>query len=214
MGSDNTPLYSLVDTAEAVQQGIAQSVKNGTSLRGILKFTSLKNPEQVKAEKEEFVKDYFSLDNKGGIAAVDMKSEFVPVSQQPYQIPRDQVETTFEQIHRYLGVSSKIIDGSYSEDEFQAFYESTLEPFALQLSQEFTRKTKTRIEFTSERLEFTSTATRIKLLHEVAPLGLMSINEGRALFMLPPVDDGDKRLQSLNYVQTDKANEYQIESEA
>ena len=83
----------------------------------------------------------------------------------------------------------------------------------MQLSQEFTRKAGAEITFTAERLEFSSAATKIKLLHEAAPLGLMTLNEARELLALPPVTDGDTRLQSLNYVSADKANQYQLESE-
>ena len=44
----------------------------------------------------------------------------------------------------------------------------------------------------------------------------MSLNESRALLGLEPVENGDKRLQSLNYVDATKANLYQVgdESEA
>jgi hypothetical protein len=41
-------------------------------------------------------------------------------------------------------------------------------------------------------------------------LGLMSLNESRALLGLEPVEDGNKRLQSLNYVDSKKTNEYQL----
>jgi len=41
----------------------------------------------------------------------------------------------------------------------------------------------------------------------------MTLNEARKLLALPPAPDGDKRLQSLNYVSADKANQYQLESE-
>ncbi len=38
----------------------------------------------------------------------------------------------------------------------------------------------------------------------------MSLNESRALLGLEPVENGDRRLQSLNYVDANKANEYQV----
>ena len=72
-------------------------------------------------------------------------------------------------------------------------------------------KTGTEITFTAERMEFSSAATKIKLLHEAAPLGLITVNEARKLLALPPVKDGDRRLQSLNYVSADKADAYQLE---
>lgn len=213
LGDGNAPLFPLLDTAEVLQQGISASVKNGVALRGVLKFTSLTNPEQIRLEKETFVRDFIK-GNQGGIAATDMRYSFEPVNIAPYSIPKEQITAINSEIYNYLGISPKIVSGEYSEDEFSAFYESTIEPFALQLSLEFSRKCGVEIKFTSERLEFSSAATKVKLLHEAAPLGLMTLNEARRLLALPPVDGGDKRLQSLNYVNAAGADEYQeIEEE-
>ena len=211
LGENNTPLFPLLDTAETLTQGISASVKNGTSIRGVLKFTSLVNPAQVKTEKEQFVADYFNPSNSGGVAATDQRFDFIPTNITPFQIPQEQIESVNRQIYDYLGISAKIISGSYTEDEFSAFYESVVEPFALQLSQEFKLKSGKAITFTAERMEFSSAATKIKLLHEAAPLGLMTVNEARHLLALPPVPDGDRRLQSLNYVSAEKADAYQLE---
>jgi HK97 family phage portal protein len=213
LGESNAPLFPLLDTAGTLNQGIAASVKNGTSIRGVLKFTSLVNPAQVKAEKAQFIADYFHPGNSGGLAATDQRFDFVPTNITPYNIPQEQITAVNAQIYGYLGVSPKIVSGEYSEDDFSAFYESVIEPFALQLSQEFSRKAGADITFTAERLEFSSAATKIKLLHEAAPLGLMTINEARKLLALPAVPDGYKRLISLNYIDAAKANQYQLESE-
>lgn len=211
LGDGNAPLFPLLDTAETLIQGIAASVKNGTSIRGVLKFTSLVNPAQVKSEKEQFVADYFNPANSGGVAATDQRFDFVPTNVTPYSIPQEQIEAVNRQIYDYLGVNGKIISGSYNENEFSAFYESVVEPFALQLSQEMKLKCGAEITFTAERMEFSSAATKIKLLHEAAPLGLITVNEARHLLALPPVEDGDRRLQSLNYVSAEKADAYQLE---
>lgn len=211
LGDTNAPLFPLLDTAETLNQGIAASVKNGTSIRGVLKFTSLVNPTQVKAEKEQFVTDYFNPANSGGVAATDQRFDFVPTNITPYSIPQEQIQIVNDQIYDYLGVNERIISGNYTENEFSAFYESVVEPFALQLSQEFRLKCGCEITFTAERMEFSSSATKIKLLHEAAPLGLMTVNEARKLLALPPVADGDRRLQSLNYVSAEKADAYQLE---
>jgi HK97 family phage portal protein len=208
-GADNSPLYSLLDTADTLNQGISASVKNGTSIKGVLQFTSLVNPQQLKAEKDAFVRDYFSISNVGGIATVDNRFTFQPTNITPYSIPQEQIHAVAAQIYAYLGVSPRIVLGEYSENDFSAFYESLVEPLSIQMSLEFSRKCGVDIKFTSERLEFSSAATKINLLHEAAPLGLMTINEARKLLALPPVEDGDTRLQSLNYISAGKADVYQ-----
>lgn len=209
LGNDNAPLYPLIDTAHTLTEATGAAVKNATNIRGILKFTSLVNPAQVKLEKEQFIKDYFNLSNTGGVAATDQRFDFVPTNTTPYSVPHEQIDAINRQICAYLGISPKIVSGDYTEDEFSAFFESVIEPFALQMSLEFTNKCGVDVAFSSERLEFSSSKTKIALLHEAAPLGLMTLNEARRLLALPPVPDGDKRLQSLNYVNAAGADEYQ-----
>lgn len=211
LGSDNAPLYPLLDTAHTLTEATGAAVKNATNLRGVLRFTSLVNPAQVKAEKEQFVRDYMSLSNTGGIAATDQRFEFVPTNTNGYNVPTEQAAEINRQICAYLGISPKIVSGEYSEDDFAAFYESIIEPFALQLSLECSRKCGADVRFTAERLDFASARTRISLLRNMMPLGVLTVNEARRLLSLPDVPDGDKRLQSLNYVHSDKADQYQLD---
>ena len=211
LGSDNAPLYPLIDAAHTLTEATGAAAKNATNIRGVLRFTSLVNPAQVKAEKEQFVRDYLSVSNTGGIAATDQRFEFVPTAQTPYSVPTEQTDAINRQICAYLGLSPKIVSGEYTEDEFAAFYESLIEPLAIQMSLEFTRKCCGTVTFTAERLEFSSAKTRISLLRELLPFGIISINEARKLLALPEVADGDRRLQSLNYVAADKADAYQLD---
>lgn len=211
LGNDNVPLYPLLDTAHTLTEATGAAVKNATNLRGVLRFTSLVNPAQVKAEKEQFVRDYMSLSNTCGIAATDQRFEFVPTNTNGYNVPTEQAAEINRQICAYLGISPKIVSGEYSEDDFAAFYESIIEPFALQLSLECSRKCGADVRFTAERLDFASARTRISLLRNMMPLGVLTVNEARRLLSLPDVPDGDKRLQSLNYVHSDKADQYQLD---
>lgn len=45
-----------------------------------------------------------------------------------------------EDIYRYFGLSDKMITGTFTESDSNAFYESLIEPLSIQLSQEFTAK--------------------------------------------------------------------------
>lgn len=118
----------------------------------------------------------------------------------------------------YFGVSKEIFSSNYSEDEFNSFYEQTIEPLAIQMSEAFSLGLLTdneimrgeEIIFYSERLQYASWNTKVTAIEKLMGLGIMSLNESRALLELEPVENGDKRLQSLNYIDSMKANEYQI----
>ena len=222
LGSDNAALFPALETAHTQTEGIKAAIQNSAVIRGILRFTGIMNDEKLKEAKDNFVNDYLRISNSGGVAALDSKMEYTPITSSAATIDTAQLQAVQNQIYAYLNISEKIITGQYNEDEFSAFYEGVIEPLALQMSLEFTRKIFTprerafgrEILFGGERLEFSSAKTRISLLRELLPYGLLTINEGRKFLSLPEVADGDKRLQSLNYVNAAKADAYQeIEGE-
>lgn len=153
--------------------------------------------------------------------ATDQKMEYTPIDSKPATIDAEQLKAVKTKIYDYLGVSESIVNSSYTENEWASFYESTIEPVALQLGLEFTRKLFTEREiafgntiiFESSRLQFSSNATKVSLIKELMPYGLLTVNECREILNLaaiPDADGGNKRFQTLNVVDADKANTYQV----
>ena len=121
-------------------------------------------------------------------------------------------------MYRYFGISEKIITANYTESEWNAFFESVIEPLAIQMSQEFTSKVfseKERgygneITFTMNRLEYVSLDSKVNLVQVLQQTGVMTINELREIFGFSALPDGGKRLVSLNYVNSEKQDKYQV----
>lgn len=218
LGDPNTALAPALELAHTQNEGYMNGIKSSANIRGILKFTQIMAPEKLKEEKERFIKDYLSIANDGGIVATDQKMEYVPIDITPVIIDEKQIQAIKTKIYDYLGVSEAIVNSSYTEDEWAAFYESTLEPIAVQMSLEFTRKLFNEREqafgntiiFESGRLQFSSNKTKIRLIAQLVPYGLLTINQALEILNLPGVKDGDKRLQTLNVVDALKANQYQL----
>ena len=218
LGDPNTALSPALELAHTQNEGYMNGIKSSANIRGILKFTQIMAPEKLKEEKERFINDYLSIANDGGIVATDQKMEYVPIDITPVIIDEKQIQAIKTKIYDYLGVSEAIVNSSYTEDEWAAFYESTLEPIAVQMSLEFTRKLFNEREqafgntiiFESGRLQFSSNSTKVNLITQLVPYGLLTINQALEILNLPGVEDGDKRLQTLNVVDANKANEYQL----
>lgn len=219
LGDDNGALYPALELAHTQNQGIVNGIKNGATIRGMLKYSNVLAPEVLKADKERFISDYLDVSNNGGIIATDNKAEYVPLENKPVNIDADQMKATATKIYDYLGISEKIVNSTYNEDEWGAFYESVIEPFSILLSLEFTRKIfnareqayGNQIVFDSGRVIYSNNQTRLNMIKELVPYGLLTVNEAREILNLAPVEDGDRRLQSLNYVDASKANEYQLD---
>ena len=218
LGEDNAAIIPGLELAQTENDGIINGIKAGASIRGILSFTQIMSPTKLKEEKDAFVKDYLSLGNEGGVVATDQKMDYKPIEQKPVILDADQAKQVKTKIYNYLGVTESIVNSSYTEDEYAAFYESTLEPLAVALSQEFTAKVfndreqafGNSVVFESGRLQFTSNKTKVALIAQLAPYGLLTINQALEILNLPSVPDGEKRLQALNMIDQKLASEYQV----
>ena len=215
---DNTAIASGIELAQTQNDGITSAIRAGASIRGILSFTQIMSPTKLKEEKDAFVKDYLELGNEGGVIATDQKMSYTPIDHKPVLLDADQAKEIKTKIYNYLGLTESIVNSSYTEDEYAAFYESTLEPIAIALLQEFTAKVfndreqafGNSIVFESGRLQFTSNKTKVSLIAQLAPYGLLTINQALEILNLPSVADGDKRLQALNMIDQSVATEYQL----
>lgn len=218
LGDDNGALFPALELAHTQNEGIITGIKSGAHIRGILKFTQIMSPSKLKEEKEAFISDYLQISNDGGIIALDQKAEYQPIESKPVMLTAEQTAAIQEKIYNYLGVTKEIVNSSYTEDTFAAFYESTVEPFAVALGLEFTAKVFTDREqafgnsviFESGRLQFSSNKTKVELIKELMPLGLLTINQALEILNMPGIADGDRRLQTLNVVDADKVTEYQL----
>lgn len=218
LGDDNRALFPALELAHTQNEGIISGIKSGANIRGILKYTQIMSPEKLKEEKAAFINDYLQISNDGGIVALDQKAEYQPIESKPVILSAEQTQEVKSKIYDYLGVTESIVNSSYTEDEFSAFYESTIEPFAVALSMEFTAKVFTdreqafgnSIVFESGRLQFSSNKTKVELIKELMPLGLLTVNQALEILNMPGIEGGDKRLQTLNVVDANKANQYQL----
>ena len=223
-GMSNRVLQTDLNTANTVSQGIDKAIKTTSNLKGILQYENsmLKNKDLVKT-KDEFVKDFLNMDNEGGIAALDAKAKFQEVNLKPITLDNEQLKQVNYNIFDYFGVSEKIVDNSFSEEEWNAFFEGVVEPRSIQMSQAFTNKIFKKqsikeghkIIFTANRLQYASLNTKVNLLKVVAPWAMIKVDEGREILDLQPIggEEGNRILQSLNNIDSSIANQYQVGGE-
>lgn len=216
LGGNNTPLKNTLELQSTTKEGIANSIKTTAGLKGIIKTTqAMLKDEDIKKYRDNFVRDFIDTENSNGIAGLDAKSEFIPVKIDPQTASDQQMKEIKEDILEYFGISKEILSSSYSEDQWNAFYESVLEPLALQMSLEFTNKLFTtgqkafgnKIVFESQRIQYASNNTKINIARYLN--NYFTKNEIREIFNMAPDPDGDIYLQDLNHITSDIAGDYQ-----
>lgn len=210
-------LRESVELLQTTYSGIKNVIKNSASLRGYLKYNNFIDDDELKEKVRDFQSAYMSAENEGGIAGLDNELDFHEINQQPKQIPVAQVAFFRDNIYRYYGVNEKVLTGSYTEAEWNSFYESVIEPIAIQLSLEFTFKLFTerergfgnKIVFTANRLQYATLQTRAAIGKDLFDRGVITINEYRELMYMQQIEDGDVRMVSLNFVKADDQSLYQ-----
>lgn len=205
-GGSSRPIVKTLSMKHILDEGIINAIKTTSSIKGLLKSTkALLKPEDVKKMRDQFVADFISRGDKSGIGGLDATTEFTPVKIEPATASDGQIKEIDNKVLSYFGLNENILQSKYSEDEWNAFYESVLEPIGLQMSLEFTNKLFTPYErfngneiiFESNRLQYASNKTKIELIRYAN--NILTINEQREIFNLAPIEGGDAFMIDQNH---------------
>lgn len=217
-GETNETLESAIETQTVADDGIKNAIKISASLRGVIKASqAMLKDEDIKEMKSNFVESLLS--STDGIGGLDARLDFKEINLNPVLLNKEQLEAVNGNIYGYFMLSDKFIKSTFTAEEWNAFYESVLEPRAIQLGQAFTNAIFSkkaiqeghRIEFSVNRIKYAKTETKISLIKEAGALGLLTVDEGREILDLPAVggEEGKKRLQTLNVINANLADKYQ-----
>lgn len=218
-GTNNKVLQTDLKTAHTANEGISNAIKTTANLKGILKYNATLKPKDIEESKNAFVRDFLSLENESGIAAMDSKGEFQEINMKPITLDSEQLKQVNYNIFDYYGISESIIRNDYTFEQWNAFYEGVIEPLAMQLSNVFTNKIFSKesikkghkIVFTANRLQYASLQDKTNLLKVVIPAGVIKTDEIREVLDFAPLggEEGERIVQSLNNIDKKIANEYQ-----
>lgn len=192
------PLMNVVTTTD---QGIINAIKNSGIIRWLLQFRTSMRPEDIEKETNKFSESFLNVKNGTGVAGVDSKSEAKQIDPKDYVPNAAVIDRTTKRIYSFFNTNEKIVQSSFDEDEWNAYYESKIEPVAMKLTNEVTRKIFSRRErgfgnkimYTSNNLQYASMSTKLGL-QAMVDRGAMVPNEWREVLNLPPIEGGDKPL--------------------
>lgn len=197
------PLLTLYGT---VDLSIRQAVKNGGSIKWLLKYNTSLRPEDLKQNAKLFAENFLETsEGSTGVAATDLKAEAIQIQPHDYVPNALVVDKITSRIYSHFGVNEKIIQNRYNEDEWNAFYEGKIEPILIDIGNEMSRKLFTRREralgnsiiLEAANLQYASMSTKLNLSMMV-DRGAMTPNEWRAVFNKAPIAGGDDPIRRLD----------------
>lgn len=209
-------ILKVLKTNHTITEGLEKAVKSSLSIRGILKINTLLDDEKQEAERKEFEQKLSN--SQSGILPMDLKGEYVPLNVNPTVIDKNTLEFVERKILNHYGVSLPIINGDFTDEQYQAFYEKKLEINIIGLNQAFSKTLFTDREldhgneviFYGQKLLFTNTKNKIAVADILGNRGALTDNQLLELFGYPPFEGGDTRHMSLNFINRDIADKYQM----
>lgn len=221
-GDGNAPIYKVLDMSKASDEGFIESLTVSNKVRGIFRNKkSMLDPEDVKKGQAEFAERFKKAAKEGGIVGVDSTEDYTTLNVTPYAANAAQMTAINNRIYTYLRTSEKIVQNTYSEEEGQAWYEGKIEPMWEVFVEAFSkvyfsiheREYGNRLIMNGGILMGTSIQTRVKVLEATKETGELSTDERRELLGYGPIEGGDTRQISLNYIKDKDQSKYQTGKE-
>lgn len=214
---NNKVLLNTLRTNDELLKGIGKAMKASYAVNGVVKYNTIINGEEV--EKNLAKMEQHLQNNESGFLPLDMKADFTPLERKTNIVDADTLKFIDEKILRNWGVPLKILTGEFSKEDYEAFYQRTLEPIIISISQAFTKKMFTRrerafgnqIKLYPKDLIFMSIDQTLKMIDELSPTGALFENEKRTSLGLRPLPElNGKRYMSLNWIDAENASQYQV----
>lgn len=214
---DHKALLQTLDLNHKLLQGIAKAMNASYVVNGVVKYNTLIDDGRTEKALQELERKL--QNSESGFLPLDLKADFTPLKRETQIVDGDTLKFIDEKILRNWGVPLKILTGDFTKEQYEAFYQKTLEPLILSVSQAFTKKLFTEREKSfgnkvilyPKELIFMTVQQTLEMINTLAPSGAMYENEKRVALGLKPLKELEgKRYMSLNWIDANNASEYQV----
>lgn len=215
-GHNNKAIEQVLKVIQVNYEGIEQAIKTSAFLRFIVQTTTPMT-DKVLEEKTKYFAEQYLGKKATGIAYIDSANSIIQVNSQAKYANADEVKLFEEKIYKYLGINEKILFATFNEDEWAAYYESSLEPLVMKIETELTYKIFSEAEraygnvvrIDPNRLQTASLKTRVTIASIIQKLPVYVPNTINDLLFVPRTEHGDEEYSTLNYVKADEQSQYQ-----
>ena len=213
---DNGALLKTLQLNSDMLNGVSAAMKSSFSINGVVKYNTMMDDGKTESELKKLEEKLKK--SESGFLPLDLKSDFREIKKDIKLVDADTLKFIDEKILRNFGVPLCILTGDYTKQQYEAFYQKTLEPIINQMSQEFTRIMLTdgersfgnKIVFYPKNLIFMSISETLEMIRLLGDSGGLYENEKRVALGLRPLRELEGvRMQSLNYVDVSIAQQYQ-----
>ncbi len=208
-GESNRALNPTLQLLSTQNQGIAEGIKNSASFRFMATAGNFSKNEDLAKARKKWSDENLGPDS-GGLALFPNTYTNVQQIQSHAQIvDPEQVRIIQERVYNYFGSNEEVLQNKTVGDQWSAYYEGKIEPFAIQLSQAMTCMTFTdnevarhnAIVWSANRLQYMTNADKLQVSSQMFDRGVLSLNDIMDIWNLPHVEDGDRRYIRKEYTE-------------
>lgn len=215
VGEDNSALNPTLQLLDTQNQGIAEGIKNSASFRFMATVNNFIKGTDLAKERKTWVQDNLGADAGGLALFPNTYSNVQQIQSTAKIVDPEQLKLIQDRVFTYFGSNEKILHNEASGDDWSAYYEGKIEPFALQLSQAMTcmtyshneRTRKNAIVWSANRLQYMTNADKLQVSSQMFDRGILSTNDVMDVWNLPHVPDGDKRYIRKEYTEITQLDE-------
>lgn len=218
---DHQALLDTLELNNQLLQGVAKAMNASYAVNGVVKYNTMMDDGKTEAALKELERKL--QNSESGFLPLDIKADFIPLQHGSQLVDEATLKFIDEKILRNWHISLAILTGDYTKEQYESFFQACLEPLIVSITQAFTKKMFTsrekafgnRIEFYPEQLIFMTTTQKIEMINLLSPTGALFENEKRTILGLMPIQELEgKRYMSLNWIDANNANKYQVGEDA
>lgn len=209
-GENNHALFPTMDLISIQDQGIKEGVKSAATFRFMAQMDNFVKPDDLEKERKRFTEK--NLTSGGGLLLFpNTYKNIQQIQAKPFVVDNDQMKAIRDSIYQYFGVNEDILTNKAYGDAWAAYYEGSIEPWAIQFSEImskmlFTYRERSQgnmVMATANRLQYMSNNDKLNVTAQLLDRGMLSINEAREIWNMAPVENGDIRIIRGEYYGAD-----------
>jgi len=214
MGESNAALFPTMELINIQNQGIREGVKAAASYKFYAQLSNFSKAEDLAKERKRFTAENFGREaGSGGILLFpNTYTNINQVKAAPWIVDAEEMRLIKNNVYDYFGVNEDILQNKAFGDSWSAFYEGCVEWFSIMFSEVLSGMLYSPREIsagnsvvaTANRLQYMANKDKLNFSVQMMDRGMMSINESREIWNLPPVEGGDVRIIRGEYYNVDQ----------
>lgn len=213
---NNEALLTTLKINHKLLESVASGAETSGKINGVVKYNQMLSDGTIEQNIDKF--NQTLANSESGIIGLDMKAEYINMPRDVKLVDKETLNFIDTKILRNWRVPQAVLDGTATPDIIRGWRDTALEHFVVVLDQAFTKCLFTqgqinrgnRVKFFFNKMQTMTISEIAENARALGERGAITNNQYLSMFGLPPYKGGDIRLMSLNYVDVNIANQYQM----